>query len=147
MRPAAARGTLLVGLLGAAAHPAQAQSPAPSGIALWCVPAVYRQAINIAQTCGRPVSPAAVARVRRMNEAYAAALERSSNAEAARSMRQWLERMTGADEAKRPGFCAGQLPQIEGILRSLEGDGGEDVTRRLEAEAAASRDPITGGCL
>jgi hypothetical protein len=141
------RRTLLSGLLLAAGSSAQAQSPTPPGIALWCVPTLYRQAINIAQACGRPVAVEALARIGRMSDAYYAALDRSRSAEAARSMRQQLERMASADAARRPGFCAAQLPQIEPILRGLEANGGEEMTRRFEAEAAASRDPLTGGCL
>lgn len=137
---------LLAGLLLAAALPAQAQQSRP-WVALWCAPAVYRQAANIAEACGRQVAPDLWTRVRRMTAAYLAAVERLHGPDVARTVQRQFERMTDSSEADRPGFCATQLQGIEQILRNLDSAKGEAEVQQFEAEAAASQDPFTGSCL
>ena len=140
-----------VALLGmalfGASDPAQAQSPTPPRVALWCVPAVYLEATGIAAACGRPVGPGTSARVKRIADAYFAAVQRLQGAGAAQVVRRRFKQLGGGDGESGPGSCADRLREIGSVLRGIEGQNGENLAQRYEAEAALATEPFKGDCL
>jgi hypothetical protein len=122
---------------------------ARSRAALWCVPALAENVTRLAEACGHPVPPEATRRVQRMSEASSAAVERVEGAEFARRWRpEYLRLSTPAPPAVTPERCAAQLPRFKEFLDEISDPGkGEEMVRRIEREAAATTDPITGLCL
>lgn len=117
--------------------------------ALWCLPAVAENAARLAEACGRPLAPGAMARVARIRGATSAAVERVKGTDHARRWQAEFQRMSApSPPAVTAERCAAQLSQFSELLdQTSDSDEGEALVRRVESEAAMSGDPISGLCL